>query len=63
MAVKSRVALTACDSYDEEKVYAAVKRGCELTGGIASMIKPGEKIVASNTGNILNSEPAEAAKK
>ena len=42
---KSTVALITCDTYDDEKVYEAVKKGLELIGGIAQFVKPGEKIV------------------
>jgi len=45
MTIKSVVALAACDSYEEDKVYAAVKKALDLIGGINSIIKPGEKIV------------------
>jgi uncharacterized protein (DUF362 family)/NAD-dependent dihydropyrimidine dehydrogenase PreA subunit len=45
MTIKSVVALAACDSYEEDKVYAAVKKAIDLLGGINSIIKPGEKIV------------------
>ena len=45
MTVKSRVALAACGDYDDAKVYAAVKKCCELIGGIENIIKPGEKII------------------
>ncbi|MFA5307941.1 MAG: DUF362 domain-containing protein [Dehalococcoidales bacterium] len=42
---KSRVALVACDTYDEEKVYRAVARGVGLIGGIEQFVTAGEKIV------------------
>lgn len=42
---KSKVALVPCDSYDDIKVYEAVKRGLDLLGGILSFVKPGEKIL------------------
>jgi len=42
---KSRVALVACDTYDDMEVYEAVKKGLDLLGGISCLIKPGEKIV------------------
>ena len=45
MNAKAKVALVACDSYDDEKVYNALKNGLDLLGGIASLVKPGEKIV------------------
>jgi len=42
---KSRVALIGCNTYDDEKVYEAVKAGISLLGGISHFIKPGERIV------------------
>jgi uncharacterized protein (DUF362 family)/Pyruvate/2-oxoacid:ferredoxin oxidoreductase delta subunit len=42
---KSRVALVACDNYDDTEVYRAVKSGIDLIGGINAFVKPGEKIV------------------
>lgn len=45
MMQKSRVALVACPSYDENLVYDAIKRGIELIGGVENIIKSGEKIV------------------
>ncbi len=42
---KSRVAVIGCDSYDEEKVYEAVRSGLELLGGISAFVSQGEKIV------------------
>ena len=45
MPDKSKVALVACDNYEDDTVYAAMKRGLDLLGGINSFVKPGEKIV------------------
>ncbi|MDD4876863.1 MAG: DUF362 domain-containing protein, partial [Dehalococcoidales bacterium] len=42
---KSKVALVRCDTYDDEKVYEAIKAGVNMLGGIVKFIKPGEKIV------------------
>jgi len=42
---KSVVALVSCESYEEEKVFDAVRRGIELLGGVCSFIKPGENII------------------
>jgi uncharacterized protein (DUF362 family)/ferredoxin len=42
---KSKVALVRCSSYDDSEVHNAVRRGLELLGGMASFVKPGEKIV------------------
>ncbi len=42
---KSKVALVRCASYDEEVVYAAIKRGLELIGGARTYVEPGERIV------------------
>jgi uncharacterized protein (DUF362 family)/Pyruvate/2-oxoacid:ferredoxin oxidoreductase delta subunit len=43
--IKSKVALVACDTYDEGEVYEAVRAGLDLIGGVSSFVKPGEKIV------------------
>lgn len=42
---KSKVAIVKCDSYDESKVYEAVKKGIELIGGIDQFVKSNEKIL------------------
>jgi uncharacterized protein (DUF362 family)/ferredoxin len=42
---KSQVALIRCETYDEETVYQAVKRGIDLLGGISGFVRPEEKIV------------------
>jgi uncharacterized protein (DUF362 family) len=42
---KSRVALVRCNDYGDELVYDAVRRGLDLLGGAAGLIRPGEKIV------------------
>ncbi len=42
---KSKVAIIYCDSYNEEKVYQAVKKGINLIGGINQFVKPKEKIL------------------
>lgn len=40
-----KVAIIKCESYDEEKVYQALKRGLDLLGGINQFIKPKDKIL------------------
>jgi uncharacterized protein (DUF362 family)/ferredoxin len=45
MIQRSRVALVACASYDQDKVDEAVKQGVGLIGGIGQFVKPGEKIL------------------
>ena len=57
MALRSRVALVHCGSYDEPAVLAAVERGMGLLGGMAGCIKPGEKIVLKP--NVLAGAPPE----
>ncbi len=39
------VVLVPCDSYEEEKVYGAVKHGLALLGGLERFVKPEEKIL------------------
>ncbi len=54
---KSKVALVACDSYDDARVYSAVTRGLDLVGGVSNFIKHGEKILLKP--NVLfGSDPA-----
>jgi uncharacterized protein (DUF362 family) len=45
MITKSKVALIACDTYDDIKVYEAIKQGLDLLGGISCFVKPGERII------------------
>jgi len=42
---RSKVALVRCGSYEPDAVYRAVRRGLELIGGAAALVKPGERIV------------------
>jgi uncharacterized protein (DUF362 family)/Pyruvate/2-oxoacid:ferredoxin oxidoreductase delta subunit len=42
---KTTVALVRCDTYDEDRVYQAVRDGIDLLGGISLFAKPGERIV------------------
>ena len=42
---KSTVALVPADSYEQEKVDAAVREGIGLLGGIGRFVKPEEKIL------------------
>ncbi len=53
------VAIVRCESYDEEMVYLAVKRALDLIGGLASIVKPGEKILLKP--NILTGAPPDKA--
>jgi uncharacterized protein (DUF362 family)/NAD-dependent dihydropyrimidine dehydrogenase PreA subunit len=43
--MKSKVVIVRCESYDENKVYGAMKRGLNLLGGIEKFVKKGEKIL------------------
>jgi len=45
MNPKSKVALVACDNYDEAEVDRAVRTGLDLLGGINAFVRGGEKIV------------------
>jgi len=40
-----KVAITRCDSYDEQEVNQAVKRGIDLIGGIEKFVKPGDSVL------------------
>ena len=42
---KSKVALVACNTYDDGPVYQAVKKGIALLGGAEAFARPGERIV------------------
>jgi uncharacterized protein (DUF362 family)/NAD-dependent dihydropyrimidine dehydrogenase PreA subunit len=42
---KTKVAVIRCDTYDEDQVLRAIKRGFDLLGGISVFAKPGERIV------------------
>ena len=42
---RSKVALIRCDTYDDERVYEAIRSGLGLLGGISQFVKPGESIV------------------
>jgi uncharacterized protein (DUF362 family)/Pyruvate/2-oxoacid:ferredoxin oxidoreductase delta subunit len=42
---KSKVALVACDTYDEVQVYEAVRAGLDLIGGLTNFVKSGEGIL------------------
>ena len=55
----SKVALIRCDSYDQELVYQALKRGIELLGGIEQFVSPEEKILLKP--NMLRSKKADSA--
>ena len=55
----SRVALIRCDDYDPDRVYAALKRGVELLGGVTRFVQPGEHIMLKP--NILAGDGPEKA--
>jgi uncharacterized protein (DUF362 family)/Pyruvate/2-oxoacid:ferredoxin oxidoreductase delta subunit len=56
---KSKVAVVGCPSYDEGLVFAALKRGIDLLGGIGAFVKKEEKILLKP--NILaGSRPEDA---
>ena len=45
MADKSTVIVVPCDSYDPEKVCAAMNAGIAAMGGLSALIAPDEKIL------------------
>lgn len=51
----AQVALIRCESYDQTRVYEAVKRGLMLLGGSDRIVKPGETILLKP--NLLVAEP------
>jgi len=42
---KSIVSITTCDTYEEEKIYEAVKVAVESLGGLKAFIQPEEKVL------------------
>lgn len=42
---KPQVALVACDEYEPQTVYAAVKRSIDLLGGIEAFVQPGARVL------------------
>ena len=56
---RSRVVIVPCDSYDEEKVYHAMRTGIELLGGIGEFVSPQEKILVKP--NFLSAAAPEKA--
>jgi uncharacterized protein (DUF362 family)/NAD-dependent dihydropyrimidine dehydrogenase PreA subunit len=56
---KTKVAIIRCESYDEEQVYKAVKKGIELIGGIELFVKKGENILLK-VSNLAGEKPEEA---
>ncbi len=56
---KSKVALVRCESYDEEAVFAAVKKGVDLIGGLDGIVKEGEKVLLKPN-NLATSKPDDA---
>ncbi|MBN1381729.1 MAG: DUF362 domain-containing protein [Deltaproteobacteria bacterium] len=54
---ESKVVLIRCETYDDDAVYDAVKRGVDLLGGIAKFVRPGEKILLKP--NVLAGSPPE----
>lgn len=57
--MSATVALVACDGYDEEKVYEAVKWGVDALGGLAAFVKPEEKVLLKP--NLLGKQPPQMA--
>ncbi|MBN2239609.1 MAG: DUF362 domain-containing protein [Dehalococcoidales bacterium] len=62
---KSQVSLVRCESYAEDEVYQAVKKGIDLLGGISRFVRPGERIVlkpnvliGSNPDRCVTTHPA-----
>ena len=56
---RSTVALVRCASYDVDEVYAALKHGVELLGGLDRFVRAGEKTLLKP--NLLAAEPPEKA--
>ncbi|MCD8120052.1 MAG: DUF362 domain-containing protein [Lachnospiraceae bacterium] len=56
---KSLVVVVVCDTYDEEKVYEAVRTGVAAAGGLASVLSPDEKVLVKP--NFLKSADPDSA--
>lgn len=56
---RSKVAIIRCETYDESVVFEAVKKGVDLIGGLASIIKAGEKVLLKPN-NLASSKPDDA---
>jgi uncharacterized protein (DUF362 family)/ferredoxin len=54
---KSKVVLIGCVDYSEEKVFAAIKKGVDLLGGMETLVKSGQKIVLKPN-VLLGSDPS-----
>ena len=59
MTDKVRVAAVFCDSYDEEKVYSALKEGIDSLGGIGRFVSKDENILVKP--NFLSASDPEKA--
>ena len=59
MIKKSKVVLLPCAEYDEEKIYALLKEGLSLLGGIESLISMDKKILLKP--NLLKKAEVEKA--
>lgn len=42
---KTKVVVIRCDTYEDEPVYRAIRKGLDLLGGISAFVKSGERIV------------------
>lgn len=56
---KTAVAVTRCPDYDDERVREAVRKAIGLIGGLADVIKPGDKVLLK--ANMLAPSDPEAA--
>ncbi len=56
---RSTVALVRCGGYDPDTVYAALRRGVDLLGGLGRFVRPGERILFKP--NILAGDAPEKA--
>jgi uncharacterized protein (DUF362 family) len=43
--INAKVALIACPDYDPERVFAAVRKGIDLLGGISRFVSAADKIL------------------
>jgi len=57
--MKNRVSVIKCDSYEEEKVYLAVKESIALLGGLGLFVRPGMRVLVKP--NLLSAVAPERA--
>jgi uncharacterized protein (DUF362 family)/Pyruvate/2-oxoacid:ferredoxin oxidoreductase delta subunit len=55
----STVSIVRCPDYDPDRVHDAVRRAVDLVGGMAAMVKPGDRVLIKP--NLLKASPPDRA--